>query len=183
MELIPCPIDGLKIIRLDKHSDERGVFIERYQREKFYELGIKAEFVQDNHSQSKAGVLRGLHWQQNPAQGKLIGVTHGRIWDVAVDLRPESSTFGQHHAVELSAENATLLWIPAGFAHGFCVLGNEPADLIYKVSGIYNKNGEGGINFDDTELAINWPTKNPIVSERDKNLQSFKEYKKNPVIW
>jgi len=136
-------------------------------------------FVQDNHSRSFPNVLRGLHYQ--PGQGKLVSVIRGRIWDVAVDIRPDSETLGQHYSVELSDENGRMLWIPSGFAHGFCVLGDQPADVLYKVTSVYNPVGEGGIAYDDPELGIKWPIENPIISARDKAQQSFASYRKaNP---
>ncbi len=156
--------------------------MERYNREKFAEAGLDLDFVQDNHSRSAPGVLRGLHYQHEPAQGKLVGVTRGKVWDVAVDIRVNSPTFGQYYGVELSGENGVLFWIPPGFAHGFCVLGDEPADMLYKVTGLYNAQGEGGISFDDPEIAIDWPLDNHTISERDKGLTSFAEYKNNPVF-
>jgi dTDP-4-dehydrorhamnose 3,5-epimerase len=124
------PIDGLVLITLDVYGDARGFFCERYKLSRFAEAGISENFVQDNHSRSAPDVLRGLHYQYAPAQGKLVGVTRGRIWDVAVDIRPHSPTFGESYGTELSDMNGRLLWIPAGFAHGFCVLGEEPADVI-----------------------------------------------------
>jgi len=183
MQIQDCKIAGLKIIRLDVHKDSRGFFIERFQARRFAEAGLPANFIQDNHSHSNPGVLRGLHYQYNPAQGKLVGATSGRVWDMAVDIRPGSPTFGQHHAVELSGDNGTLFWIPAGFAHGFCVLGNEPADMLYKVTAEYNKDSEGGIRFNDPKLAIAWPVKQPLVSDRDKALQSWKDYCAKPPTW
>ena len=113
---------------------------------------------------------------------KSAGVTRGAVWDVAVDIRQGSPTFGRHFGIELSGENGKLLWIPAGFAHGFCVLGDEPADVAYKVDNCYSKEGDGGIAFDDAELAIDWPVKNPIVSDKDKALQSFVQYKLKPCF-
>src|SRR5262245_41452032 len=128
MKVIPLELRGLVLIEQVVHRDERGFFIERFNARKFTELGLPTEFVQENHSRSEPGVLRGLHYQNAPAQSKLVGVTRGRIWDVAVDLRPDSPTFGRHSALELSDDNGRMLWIPAGFAHGFCVLGDESAD-------------------------------------------------------
>ncbi len=112
-----------------------------------------------------------------------MGVIRGRVWDVAVDIRPGSPTFGKYHAVELSGDNGVLLWIPAGFAHGFCVLGDEPADMLYKVTALYNPAGEGGIRYDDPELNIPWPLTNPLVSERDLNLPSWRDYCSHPPTW
>jgi dTDP-4-dehydrorhamnose 3,5-epimerase len=183
MHIESCPIEGLKIIHLTVHGDARGFFVERYHKDKLAALGFDQEFIQDNHSRSAPGILRGLHWQSHPQQSKLVGVIRGRVWDVAVDIRPDSPTFGQHHAVELNGENGLLFWIPSGFAHGFCVLGEEPADMIYKVSGAYNPQSEGGIRFDDPQLAIPWPIENPLTSPRDQNLMSFAQYCAAPVRW
>jgi dTDP-4-dehydrorhamnose 3,5-epimerase len=122
-------LPGLKLIELKIYKDDRGFFTERYVQERFKEFGLPGNFVQDNHSRSKPGVIRGLHYQTNSAQGKLVGAIRGRILDVVVDIRKSSPTFGKWEAVELSDENGRLLWVPAGFAHGFCVLGNEDADV------------------------------------------------------
>lgn len=183
MQVVECSIEGLKVVELALHGDARGFFVERYNETKFAHAGLPTKFVQDNHSRSAPGVLRGLHYQHNPAQGKLVGVTRGAVWDVAVDVRPDSPTYGQWHAEELTGENGRLFWIPPGFAHGFCVLGDEPADMLYKVTGDYNAAGEGGIRFDDPELAVDWPLDNPTISARDTGLISFAEYKESPVAW
>jgi dTDP-4-dehydrorhamnose 3,5-epimerase len=183
MKVHKCDIDGLLIIELDVFRDNRGFFVERFHTDKFRQMGLPHDFVQDNHSRSESRVIRGLHYQTNPAQGKLVGVTRGAVWDVAVDVRPDSKTYGQYAGVELTGENGKLFWIPAGFAHGFCVLGSEPADMLYKVSGLYNKAGEGGIRFDDSEIAIDWPVKDPIISDRDKQMASFADYRKAPPKW
>ena len=174
MEIIDEPIDGLKIIQLERHSDDRGFFVERYHKEKLASIGIDVDFVQDNHSRSNPNVLRGLHYQTNPEQGKLVGVVRGRVWDVAVDIRPNSPSYGKYHGVELTGDNGLLFWIPTGFAHGFCVLGDEPADMIYKVSGVYNPAGEGGISYSDPEIAIDWPIDldKAIISKRDLRLEN-----------
>ncbi len=182
MKITDIPISGLKIIELDVYRDSRGFFVERFNKKSFAELGLPTEYFQDNFSYSLPNVIRGLHYQQNPTQAKLVGCVRGRIWDVAVDIRVGSATFGQHFGVELSGENGKLLWIPAGFAHGFCVLGGEPADVAYKVDNPYSKEGDGGIAFDDVELGIDWPVKVPIVSDKDKALQSFAEYKMKPCF-
>jgi dTDP-4-dehydrorhamnose 3,5-epimerase len=128
-------------------------------------------------------VLRGLHYQFSPPQGKLVGVTRGSIWDVAVDIRAESPTYGQSYGVELSDMNGRLLWIPAGFAHGFCVLGDEPADVIYKTDGEYNPTSENGIHWADPDLAIEWPVNEPVVSDRDEALESFATYRERKIRW
>ncbi|TAE34914.1 MAG: dTDP-4-dehydrorhamnose 3,5-epimerase [Alphaproteobacteria bacterium] len=183
MRLIDEPMQGLKVIGLQVHGDARGFFVERYHRQKLADIGIDAEFVQDNHSRSAPNILRGLHYQHTPPQGKLVGVTRGRVLDVAVDIRPHSPTYGKHHAVELSGENGVLFWIPAGFAHGFAVLGDEPADMLYKVSGLYDPQGEGGIRYDDPDLAIDWGIRDPLISARDQGLISFADYRANPAPW
>jgi len=183
MKVTRLGIDGLLLVDLDIYPDERGFFIERFQVDRFRAAGLPVDFQQDNHSRSRPGVLRGLHYQHTPPQGKLLGVIRGRIWDVAVDIRPDSPTYGRHEAVELSGENGRLLWMPPGFAHGFCVLGDEPADLLYRVDGAYNKAGEGGIAWDDPELAVPWPITPSVVSDRDRELQSFAEYRANPAPW
>jgi dTDP-4-dehydrorhamnose 3,5-epimerase len=162
-------------------ADARGFFVERFNQARWLEAGICADFVQDNHSRSIPSVLRGLHLQHNPEQGKLVSVVRGKIFDVAVDVRASSKNFGKWVGVELDSEKANMLWIPPGFAHGFCVLGNEAADVLYKVSGLYQPGGEVGISWNDPEIAIDWPIKNPILSERDKNLLSLAQYRQKFV--
>lgn len=168
-------VEGLRLFTLKVHRDERGFFLERYQQERFRAFGLP-DFCQDNHSRSDPRVLRGLHYQLDPPQGKLVGVIRGRIWDVAVDLRPKSSTFGKIQGIELNDELNQLLWIPAGVAHGFCTLGDQPADVLYKVDAPYNAKGEGGILWSDPDLAIPWPIQNPILSKRDGELEPFAAY-------
>lgn len=177
------PLDGLVLVEVVVHGDSRGFFAERFHRERFREHGLPTEFAQDNHSRSAPGVLRGLHYQHQPAQGKLVGVVRGRVWDVAVDIRPASPTFGQHVGLELSDMNGRLIWIPPGFAHGFCVLGEEPADVYYKVDAPYASDGEGGVRWDDPQLGIQWPVAELVVSERDENLPLFAGYAANPPAW
>lgn len=177
MKVTRLGVEGVLLIELNVYPDERGFFIERFQLERFREQGLPWEFVQDNHSRNKPGVLRGLHFQHTPAQGKLVGVTHGRIWDVAVDIRPDSPTFRQQVSAELSDLNGRLLWIPSGFAHGFCVLGEEPADVLYKVDAPYNPRGEVGIAWNDPDLAVPWPITPSIISARDRELPSFASYR------
>ncbi len=183
MQVLDCKLPGLKIVQLKVHGDSRGFFVERFNYDRFLEAGLPTQYFQDNHSRSAPGILRGVHYQATPPQGKLVGVLRGRIWDVAVDIRPDSPTYGQYDALELSSDNGRLLWIPAGFAHGFCVLGDEPADVLYKVTGRYNASGEGGIRYDDPQMAIDWPVKNPTISDRDKGLMSWAEYSTNPPAW
>lgn len=183
MHLTPTPFPDLKLITLKLHHDDRGFFVERFNNSQFAALNLPTNFVQDNHSFSHPNVIRGLHAQHTPAQGKLVGAISGAIWDVAVDIRPTSPTLGQHFAVELSALNGQLLYIPPGFAHGFCVLGNQPANVLYKTTALYNPKGEHGIIYNDPTLAINWPIKAPKISPKDESLPTFQEYLKNPPNW
>jgi dTDP-4-dehydrorhamnose 3,5-epimerase len=175
VSVTPLGLEGLLLIELKIWGDERGFFVERYQSAVFDALGLPAAFVQDNHSRSLPGVLRGLHYQ--PGQGKLVGIVRGRAWDVAVDIRPTSKTFGQHAAFELNDTNGRLLWIPKGFAHGFCVLGDEPADILYKVDARYDPAAEAGLHWADPDLSIAWPVKKPAMSVRDRRLPSFAEFR------
>ena|ERR1043165_6303427 len=174
---------GLVLITLDVNGDERGFFAERYKRSQFAAAGLPTEFVQDNLSRSAPGVIRGLHYQYAPAQGKLVGVTRGRIWDVAVDLRPRSETLGKSYGVELSDMNGKLLWIPSGFAHGFCAIGDGPADVLYKTTAEYQPEAQGGIIWNDPDLAIEWPVPMPQLSQRDRELGTFAEYRMDPPKW
>lgn len=174
MKVTPLKLAGLLQLQLAVHGDARGFFVERFNRQDFRQLGLPVDFVQDNHSRSAPGVLRGLHYQFDPPQGKLIGVTRGRVWDVTVDIRRDSPTFGQHCSTELSDLNGLALWIPPGFAHGFCVLGDEPADMLYKVDAPWNPAGESGIHPLDPDLAIKWPVREPILSARDQKLPAFR---------
>ena len=182
MNVTRLPLDDLLLVQLDVHGDERGFFVERFNLERFRAAGLPIEFVQDNHSRSRQGVVRGLHYQHTPAQGKLVGVTRGRIFDVVVDLRPDSTTYRQTYTTEISDMNGRLLWVPRGFAHGFAVLGDTPADLIYKVDAPYNPAGEGGVLWNDPRLGIDWPLTDPIVSDRDRGMPTLAEYERAPAI-
>ena len=173
MKRIPTDIDGVAIIELSIHRDDRGFFCERFRHDVWESYGLSGPLVQQNHSRSRAGVIRGLHLQHTPAQGKLVGVTRGRILDVAVDLRPHSPTYKHHVAVELSDENGRMLWVPSGFAHGFCVLGDEAADVVYQVTNYYNPAGEIGLYYADPEIGIRWPVASPVISTRDSALPSL----------
>jgi dTDP-4-dehydrorhamnose 3,5-epimerase len=180
MEISLTPFDGLKVVQLKIYHDNRGFFVERFNKKLFQDLGLPVDYFQDNHSLSAPNVIRGLHFQNNPSQAKLVGCLRGKILDVAVDIRKNSSTFGKYFSIELSAENGKLLFIPAGFAHGFAVLGDEPADVMYKVDNQFSKEGDGGIRFNDPDLKIDWQIANPIISDKDKNLPLFADYLKNP---
>ena len=148
-------------------ADDRGFFFETFRANEYAELGVNVAFVQDNHSRSQKGAIRAFHFQLEPGQAKLVRAARGAVWDVAVDLRRNSPTYGQYEAFELSDENARQVFIPVGFAHGFCVT-SETADVIYKVSSYYEGATERGIAFDDPAIGIPWPVEEPLVSERDR---------------
>jgi dTDP-4-dehydrorhamnose 3,5-epimerase len=180
MEISVTPFDGLKVVQLKIYHDNRGFFVERFNKKLFQDLGLPVDYFQDNHSLSAPNVIRGLHFQNNPSQAKLVGCLRGKILDVAVDIRKDSPTFGKYFSIELSGENGKLLFIPAGFAHGFAVLCVETADVMYKVDNPFSKEGDGGIRFNDPDLKIDWQIANPIISDKDKNLPLFADYLKNP---
>jgi dTDP-4-dehydrorhamnose 3,5-epimerase len=169
-------IPDVILVKPKVFGDNRGFFMETYKRSDFIAAGITAEFNQDNHSKSSAHVLRGLHYQKAPhSQAKLVRCTKGRIYDVAVDIRPESKTFGKYVKVELSEENKCMLFIPEGFAHGFVVLSDE-AELIYKASGEYCPQADTGILWNDSDINIDWEIDfDPILSEKDKLQPKLKE--------
>lgn len=171
------PIEGLVIIEPRAFPDERGFFMESYKQSDFEKAGILGPFVQDNHSRSKRGVLRGLHFQRPPnAQGKLVRVSRGCAWDVAVDLRKGSPTFGKYFALELSESNRLMFWIPAGFAHGFLAL-EDDTELQYKCTAEYNAASDGGLRWNDPDIAIAWPDIGipPLVSAKDAALPILRE--------
>lgn len=172
-------IPDLKLITMKSFGDSRGFFTERFKESLFKEQGLPTHFVQDNFSRSAKGVLRGLHYQWERPQGKLVTCMSGKIFDVAVDIRKSSPTFGQHVAIELSGELPQWLWIPAGFAHGFCVV-TDSADLFYKCTAEYNPSCESGILWRDSALNIQWPIQDPLLSGRDEKMQSWNEYIQNP---
>jgi dTDP-4-dehydrorhamnose 3,5-epimerase len=165
-ERLETKLDGLVLLEPAVHGDDRGFLVETYSARDWAEAGIDAQFVQDNHSRSTGGILRGLHFQTAPGQAKLVRCLRGRVWDVAVDLRRDSPTFGQWEGHELDDSSHRQLFIPVGFAHGFCAL-SEIADVHYKLSSYYDPATESGIAWDDPELAIDWPLADPQVSERD----------------
>ena len=174
MKAVHLGLDGLMVIEPVVHGDDRGHFFESYRTDKLAALGIEEAFVQDNQSCSRRNVLRGLHAQKNNPQGKLVRVVLGHVWDVAVDLRPDSPTFGRWEGIDLSADNKLSLWVPPGFAHGFCVL-SEVAELTYKCTALYDPADEMGIRWDDPDLAIDWPVDEPILSQKDLELPSLAE--------
>jgi len=181
MPFIPTTIPDLLIFEPKVFEDSRGYFFESFNQKTFQAEGIDIDFVQDNQSSSQYGVIRGLHYQQEPyAQTKLIRVLSGKILDVAVDIRKGSPTFGQSFSIELSAENKKQLFIPKGFAHGFSVL-SENAEVLYKCDSFYNKSSEGGILYNDEALHIDWkiPAGKEIVSQKDLDLPLFAECQNN----
>ncbi len=177
MEVITTHIDGVLLIKPKIFGDARGYFIETWQEKRYAESGVGYHFVQDNHSTSHCGVLRGLHYQTAFAQGKLVHVSLGTIFDVAVDIRPGSPTFGQWYGAELSAENQHQLWLAPGLAHGFAVL-SEAAHFHYKCTEYYHPEVEACLRWDDPELNIAWPVKNPVLSDKDKHGMSFADYRR-----
>jgi dTDP-4-dehydrorhamnose 3,5-epimerase len=177
LEIQSFEIEGPLLIKLKTFHDERGFFVERYNEDKFKALNLPTKFFQDNFSHSKFGVLRGLHFQYNPPQGKLVSCTKGEIFDVAVDIRKDSKTYGKHVSVVLRGENPSLFWIPAGFAHGFCVTSKDGADVLYKVDNPWSATGEGCIVWNDKEIGIKWPIDNFILSPKDQIGSLLKDYK------
>jgi dTDP-4-dehydrorhamnose 3,5-epimerase len=175
MKVTPLSLNGVLLIEPAVFYDERGYFLESYNEEPFIKAGIAVKFVQDNHSMSNKGVLRGLHFQNPPFdQGKLVRVVRGAVTDVIVDIRKASSTYGRHLSIELNETNRLMLWIPPGFAHGFLALEDETI-FLYKCSDLYNKNAERGILWNDPELQINWGMNQPVVSSKDMELGYFKD--------
>ncbi len=173
----PCPIEGLYIIEPQVFGDDRGYFMETYNLQEFEAAGLATAFVQDNQSKSRRGVLRGLHFQKKHPQGKLVRVLSGEVFDVAVDLRKGSVTFGQWQGVILSGENKKQFYVPEGFAHGFLVLSGE-AIFAYKCTDFYHPEDEGGILWNDPEIGIEWPLAAgmvPSLSAKDLNLGKFSE--------
>ena len=176
------PLQGLLIVNTDFFKDERGFFIESWHKQDFAAAGIECEFVQDSHSRSSFGVLRGLHYQDMRApMAKLVRCTVGKILDVAVDLRVNSPTFGKWFSIELNPENKTQLFIPVGFAHGFATL-SDVCEVQYKQTNVYKPEAEGGIAWNDPDLAITWPLKEPILSKRDQNQKTLRQYRENPAF-
>jgi dTDP-4-dehydrorhamnose 3,5-epimerase len=182
MQVENLGLEGVKLITCKKLGDDRGFFCERYREDSFQEAGLLDRFVQENFSRSQYQVLRGLHYQFDRPQGKLVTCLRGRIFDVALDIRASSKTFGQHVVVELDGMNPQWLWVPAGFAHGFYVMSSEGADLLYKVTEYYNPAGESGIHWQDPNINVAWPTSSPLLSVKDTQQKTFHEYSKKPVF-
>ncbi|MDA9033420.1 dTDP-4-dehydrorhamnose 3,5-epimerase [Gammaproteobacteria bacterium] len=175
MNIIETGLESCVVIEPEVYGDERGFFLETFQKDRYLnELKISYDFVQDNHSRSAKGVLRGLHFQKTKPQGKLVRVVRGEVFDVAVDIRKKSPTFGKHISVILNEKNKRQLWVPPGFAHGFIVL-SDFADFEYKCTEYYDPDDEGSIIWNDTDLKIEWPVLDPSLSDKDKVASKFNE--------
>mgnify|MGYP000052901223 CR=1 FL=1 len=177
MKVTQTTLKDCILIEPDIYEDKRGFFMETFHKEKYFNLGITQDFVQDNYSYSSKGVLRGLHFQINSPQGKLVSVTSGEVYDVVVDLRESSISFGYWEGFTLSGNNKKQLWVPPGFAHGFLTT-MEKTSFLYKCTNFYNPDDEGCILWNDKDLNISWPIKKPIVSSKDLNGSSFFNFKK-----
>lgn len=174
MDVVSLSLPELRLVRPKVFNDARGFFRETYRDSAYQKAGIGTLFVQDNHSFSRKGTIRGMHFQRHPGQAKLVSVILGTIFDVAVDIRPESPTFGRWESAILDGMRGEQLYIPVGFAHGFCVL-SEAAHVVYKVSSVYDPDEEMGFAFDDPDVGIQWPVAEPLVSERDRSCPKFRE--------
>lgn len=176
MQITTTPIEGLLVIQPQVFNDPRGYFYESYNKDKFISADINLEFVQDNQSLSQKGIVRGLHFQAPPfEQGKLVRVIQGAVMDVAVDIRKNSPTYGQHFSIKLTAENQTMFFIPPGFAHGFETL-DDNTIFLYKCTNVYNKESEGGLLWNDNDLAIKWHSQNPLISDKDQFLPTINNF-------
>ena len=174
MKVIETRLPGVLVIEPDVFGDERGFFKESFQLQRYKDIGIKEGFVQDNFSSSTRGVLRGLHYQVTQPQGKLVSCVFGAVYDVAVDVDPDSESFGCFVGIELSGQNHRQLWIPPGYGHGFCVL-SDSAIFHYKCTDFYNDQDEAGVIWNDNDLGIDWPIKDPRVSAKDRKLPSLRD--------
>jgi dTDP-4-dehydrorhamnose 3,5-epimerase len=174
MRRLDTRLDGLVLLEPTVHGDARGFFVETFRADVATAHGIPLDFVQDNHSRSRRGTLRGIHFQTHPGQGKLVRVARGKVFDVAVDLRRGSPTFGQWEGFELDDEHGHQLWIPVGFGHGFCVL-SETADFVYKCTNYYDGATEAGIKFDDPDVGVQWPDIELLYSDRDRDAPRLSE--------
>jgi len=175
IKVVATHLNGVVVLEPEIFRDDRGFFLEAYRTDQFSEIGIPGPFVQDNHSGSVKGVVRGLHFQWEPPMGKLMRVTVGRAFIVAVDIRKGSPTLGKYVGVEASAQDGRQVWAPPGFARGFCVL-SDFAEIQYKCTGIYSSKGESGIRWNDPAIGIEWPVSNPILSKKDEAAQTLSEW-------
>ena len=174
MKVIETKLPGVLIIEPKVFGDARGFFKETFQSQRYREAGIEHDFVQDNYSRSQKGVLRGLHFQITKPQGKLVSCSQGAVFDVAVDVDPASATFGQYVGIELTEDNHRQFWVPPCYAHGFCVL-TDTADFQYKCTDYYDPSDEGGVIWNDPDVAIDWPIDEPLLSGKDAKLPSLKD--------
>lgn len=173
-------LGDVTVLASEVFEDDRGFFMEVYRADQYKALGLPTEFVQDNHSRSKRGVVRGLHFQWDPPMGKLMRVTYGSAFLIAVDIRKGSPTLGRWFGVEVSAQDKKQVWAPAGFARGFCVM-SDFAEIQYKCTGIYNPKGESGIRWNDPKVGIQWPVKEPELSGKDRQAQTLDEWLASPA--
>jgi dTDP-4-dehydrorhamnose 3,5-epimerase len=180
VKVTPTELPGVLLIEPQAVGDSRGFFLETFQAERYAAAGIEAAFVQDNLSRSVKGTVRGMHFQEPRAQGKLVQVLRGAVWDVALDVRKDSPHFGAWVGIELSEENRRQLWIPPGFAHGFCVL-SEVADFFYKCTELYSPDCERAVRWDDPAVGIRWPVLSPIVSPKDRGAPVLAEVQLLPI--
>ena len=182
MRSVPTSLAGVLLLEPDVVDDARGFFLETFSRRRYAEAGVADDFVQDNQSRSNAGTIRGLHFQDQPGQAKLVRAARGRVWDVVVDIRRSSPTFGRHEAFELDDVAHRQVYVPIGFAHGFCVL-SDVADVAYRVSSYYDADAERGVRWDDPSLGIAWPVTDPILSDRDQRLPLLNEIAASLPDW
>jgi len=181
MRVIETDLAGVRVLEPVVHRDDRGFFLESFRADRLDELGISDTFVQDNHSRSAARTLRGLHWQWRRPQAKLIRVVAGAIFDVVVDIRRKSPTFGRWIGVNLTSTDFRQLYVPVGFAHGFATL-TDRCEVQYKQTGFYDPKAEGGIAWNDSEVAIQWPYTSPTLSAKDQRQQTLVEYRREPAF-
>jgi dTDP-4-dehydrorhamnose 3,5-epimerase len=174
MQVLPTRLEGLVLLEPSKFGDERGFFMETFRADTWAAQGVPTDFVQDNHSRSRRGTIRGIHFQTHPGQGKLVRVARGSVLDVVVDLRRGSPTFGEWESFVLDDESAHQLFVPVGFGHGFCVT-SEVADFVYKVTSYYDAATESGFRFDDPDVGIEWPDVELLYSERDRTAPRLAE--------
>ncbi|SDF71696.1 dTDP-4-dehydrorhamnose 3,5-epimerase [Sporolituus thermophilus] len=182
MKVTETKLPGVLLIEPDVYEDSRGYFLETWNAARYKQYGLPEKFVQDNLSFSRRGVLRGLHFQNPNPQGKLVYVIQGEVFDVAVDIRPGSPTFGQWVGVTLSSDNKRQLYIPEGFAHGFCVM-SEAALFAYKCTDFYNPKAEGGIIWNDPDIGIEWPVQEPVLNEKDKACPHLRDIPPERLVW
>jgi dTDP-4-dehydrorhamnose 3,5-epimerase len=182
MRSLPSTLSGVLLLEPDVVADPRGFFVETFSRQRYAEFGVPDDFVQDNQSRSARGTIRGLHFQFQPGQAKLVRVARGHIWDVVLDLRRSSPTFGRHEGFELDDVAHRQVYVPVGFAHGFCVL-SDLADVAYRVSSYYDAAEERGVAWDDPALSIPWPVEDPVLSQRDRALPRLREMQDSLPDW